>query len=88
MHQRVDAPVEHLVLGLEAQDPERAGQVVLAAAPVRLREAAHLDVVAGAPALAAPLGPGDAQHAGQIPALSVRVFPTWTRKKGVVLMTF
>lgn len=75
MHQRVDAPVEHLVLGLEAQDPEWAGQVVLAAAPVRLREAAHLDVVASAPALATPFSPRDPEHAGQIPALSVVTGP-------------
>lgn len=75
VHQRVDAPVEHLVLGLESQDPERARQVVLAAAPVRLRQAAHLDVAASAPALAAPLGPRNAQHARQIPALSVSASP-------------
>lgn len=69
VHQRVNPPVEHAVLGLEAQDPKGARQVVLTAAAVRLRQAAHLDVVARAPALPAPLGPGHPEHVGQIPAV-------------------
>lgn len=69
VHQRVDAPVEQSVLRLEAQHPERAGKIVLAAAPVRLRVAAHLDVIPGTPALTAPLGARDAQHAVQIAPL-------------------
>lgn len=72
VHQRVNAPVEHAVLGLEAQDPKGAGQVVLTAAAVRLRQSAHLDVVPRAPALPAPLGAGYSEHAGQIPALPAR----------------
>lgn len=89
MHQRVDAPVEHAVLRFEAQDPEGTGQVVLSAAAVRLRQAAHLDVVAGTPALAAPLRAGDAQHVGQVPALPAHSGQKCSEpEKGGVLMTF
>lgn len=43
---------------------------MLAAAPIGLRVAAHVDVVTGTPALAAPFRARDAHHAGQIAALS------------------
>lgn len=84
VHQRVDPPVEHTVLGFESQDPKRARQVVLTAAAIRLRQSAHFDVVPRTPALAAPLGTRYSEHVGQVPALpaprSVRLVGTEERK--------
>lgn len=62
MHQRVHAPIEEAVLGLETHNPEWARFVMLSTAPIGFRVATHLRVLFGRVALAAPFGAGHSQQ--------------------------
>ena len=66
MHQRVDAPIEQIVLGAEAADPIRTLAVVLATASVSLGVAAHLHVTLGQRSFAAVLGARHYEHTREI----------------------
>lgn len=66
VHDGVDSPVEETILGAEASDPEGTRRIVAATALVCRAEEPHVRVLAGAAALATPLGAWHAQVVAQV----------------------
>lgn len=80
MHDGVNPPIEELVFGLEAPDPEGARRVVHPAASIRLRETTQMGVPFRRKSLSAPLGPRHLENLGQVALPSVRRRPPKDKK--------